>query len=212
MADFGAFPSTSQGNVVPLEQAAVRRCQNGEMEGLETLYGVYAERVFRTCFRILGDQAAAEDQTHEVFLRLFGQIGRFDGRSRFSTWLYRLAVNHTLNRLRKRKRRSIKLREFAQGTELTARELPDRSLLRREQGDRVQALLSGLSSDHRTILVLREIEELDYAEIAEVLGIAYGTVMSRLHRARRELKRHWLEGLDGNSATAADVQRERLES
>ena len=210
MADTVASPS-SLAAVVPLERAAVRRCQGGEIQGLETLYGIYAERIFRTCFRILGDRAAAEDQTHDVFLRLFEQIGRFDGRSRFSTWLYRLAVNHTLNRLRKRKLRSSKLREFGQPTEARARESPDRSLFRQEEGDRVQALLSALSPDHRAILVLREIEELGYAEIAEVLGVAQGTVMSRLHRARQELKGRWVESLDGNSVVGADVQREGRE-
>ncbi|MFQ5525904.1 MAG: RNA polymerase sigma factor [Thermoanaerobaculia bacterium] len=212
MADIDAPSRPSPGDVVPLEQAAVRRCQSGEIEGLEALYGIYAEPVFRTCFRILGDRAAAEDQTHEVFIRLFEQIGRFDGRSRFSTWLYRLAVNHTLNRLRKRKRRSAKLQRFVRTAELPARESPDRSILRREHVDHVKALLSRLPSDHRTILVLREIEELSYSEIAEVLGIARGTVMSRLHRARRELKRRWLENLAGNSATGADVKREGMES
>ena len=206
MDDINARSSPSLEKVVPLEQAAVRRCQNGEIQGLETLYGLYSERVFRTCFRILGDQAAAEDQTHEVFLRLFEQIGRFDWRSRFSTWLYRLTVNHTLNRLRKRNRRLSKLKEFVIQDEVPARQMPDRSVLRKEDEDRVQVLLSALSPDHRTILVLREIEELGYAEIAAVLGVAKGTVMSRLHRARRELKRHWLEGVEGNSSTGPDVQ------
>jgi RNA polymerase sigma-70 factor (ECF subfamily) len=206
MDDIDAGSSRSHENVVPLELAAVRRCQNGEIQGLETLYGVYAERVFRTCFRILGDRAAAEDQTHEVFLRLFEQIGRFDGRARFSTWFYRLAVNQTLNRLRKRNRRWSNLKELAGPSEVPVRELPDRSLLRKEDGDRVQGLLSTLSLDHRTILVLREIEELDYAEIAAVLGVAKGTVMSRLHRARRELRRRWSEVVDGNSVAGPDVQ------
>lgn len=201
--------STPRENVVPLEQAAVRRCQGGEIDGLEFLYGIYAERVFRTCLRILGDRAAAEDQTHEVFLRLFEQIGRFDGRSSFSTWLYRLAVNHTLNRLRRRNRRSSKLREFVRPAEAPARELPDRNVLRKEEADRVQVLLSSLSPDHRTILVLREIEGLGYAEIAEVLGVAKGTVMSRLHRARQELKRRWLQELEGNSVLDEDVQKKR---
>lgn len=206
MAHSDAPASPALDNVVPVELAAVRRCQNGEIEGLEKLYGLYAERVFRTCFRILGDRSAAEDQTHEVFLRLFDQIDRFDGRSRFSTWLYRLTVNHTLNRLRRRQRRSSKLKEFVRPGEGPPQELPDRGLLRQEDEDRVQALLSALSPEHRTILVLREIEGLGYAEIAAVLGIAKGTVMSRLHRARRALKRRWLDAVDGNSVAGADVQ------
>ncbi len=201
----------SLGNVVPLEQAALRSCQSGEIRGLEGLYEIYAERVFRTCFRILGDQGAAEDQVHEVFLRVFEQIARFDGRARFSTWLYRLAVNHTLNRLRKRKRRSSKLVEFARPATAPPRESPDRALLRKEESDQVQALLAGLKPDHRTILILREIEELSYAEIAEILGVAKGTVMSRLHRARQELKRRWIQDSERNSDHREDVQREGRE-
>lgn len=200
---------TSVDNVVALEQAAVRRCQNGEIEGLEVLYGVYAERVFRTCLRILGDQAEAEDQAQEVFVRVFEQIRRFDGRSRFATWLYRLAVNHTLNRLRQHKRRLSRLRDLVHPVEVPQGDLPDRGVLQAESADRVQALLGQLSTDHRTILVLREIEELAYAEIAEILGIAKGTVMSRLHRARQELKRCWLDAQDRNTDTNSNVQRQK---
>lgn len=189
------------------ERAALRRCRQGQIEGLETLYQMYAERVFRTCLRILQDRPAAEDQTHEVFLRVFERIDRFDGRSRFSTWLYRLAVNGTLNRLRRR--RLSKLRQLRPSAEVRPRDLPDRVVVAREAGERVQRLLSALSPDHRTILVLREIEELSYAEIAEVLGVPHGTVMSRLHRARQELKRHWQAR---NGAGPADVERERRES
>ena len=212
MTDTDPSSNPSLDNVVPLEQAALRRCRSGEIRGLEALYEIYAERVFRTCIRILGDRAAAEDQVHDVFLRVFEQIGRFDGRARFSTWLYRLAVNHTLNRLRKQKRRSSKLVEFALPTTAPARESPDRALLRREEGDHVQALLAGLKPDHRAILVLREIEELGYAEIAKILGIAKGTVMSRLHRARQELKRRWIQDSERNSDHRQDVQREGRES
>jgi len=171
------------------EQAAIRICQSGDISGLETLYEMYSEKVFRTCYRILGDHAAAEDQTHEVFLRVFQKIDRFRGRSTFSTWLYRLTVNQTLNRLRSRKRRLIKMlgMDFLEGK--PAKEpAPDREVLRKEQADDVQEMLSGLSVEHRTVLILREIEELSYAEIADVLDIPQGTVMSRLHRARCELR------------------------
>ena len=91
------------------EKAAIQMCQAGDISGLEALYSLYSEKVFRTCFRILGDHAAAEDQTHEVFLHVFRKIDRFRGRSTFSTWLYRLTVNQTLNRLRSRKRRLLKM-------------------------------------------------------------------------------------------------------
>jgi len=182
-------PTGSAEGLDPAEQAAIRICQSGDISGLETLYELYSEKIFRTCFRILGDRAAAEDQTQEVFLRVFEQIQRFAGRSRFSTWLYRLTVNLTLNRLRSRKRRLLKMlgMDFLEGKP-AIEPAPDRQVLRKEQADTVHEMLSGLSVEHRTVLVLREIEELSYSEISEVLEIPQGTVMSRLHRARRELK------------------------
>ncbi len=190
-----------------VEREAIRRCQNGDISGLETLYKSYSEKIFRTCYRILGDRTAAEDQTHEVFLRVFEQIGRFGGHSRFSTWLYRLAVNQTLNRLRSRKRRLLKTIGLDHVEGLAAHNpSPERETLLQEQKDHVQAMLARLSDEHRTVLVLREIEGLSYAEISEVLGIPPGTVMSRLHRGRHELKISWSSR---NSEQATGVQRER---
>ena len=168
------------------EGAAIQMCQAGDISGLEALYSLYSEKVFRTCYRILGDHAAAEDQTHEVFLRVFQKISHFRSRSTFSTWLYRLTVNQTLNRLRSRKRRLLKMLgvDFVEGMAGKG-PAPDHRLLRTEQADALQQILSSLSAEHRTVLVLREIEELSYREISQILGIPHGTVMSRLHRARR---------------------------
>ena len=187
------------------ERAAIQMCQAGDISGLEALYSLYSEKVFRTCYRILGDRAAAEDQTHEVFLHVFRKIDRFRGRSTFSTWLYRLTVNQTLNRLRSRKRRLLKMlgMEFVEGMAGKG-PAPDREVLRNEQSDVVQQMLSSLSAEHRTVLVLREIEELSYREISSILEIPRGTVMSRLYRARRELKSAFLSG---NSEDPTSVQK-----
>ncbi len=206
MSDLDPATIPTEADVIPLERDALLSCRRGEIQGLEKLYAIYAERVFRTCLRVLGDREAAEDQTHEVFLRVFAQIGRFDGRSRFSTWLYRLTMNHTLNRLRKRKRRWSRLQEAVEPVESPECERPDRRVRRREARDQVQALLASLSPDHRAIVVLREIEGLDYAEIAAVLGIARGTVMSRLHRARRVLRQEWMSGMGRNELASSGVQ------
>lgn len=191
-----------------VEQAAIRLCRSGDIAGLEALYESYNEQVFRTCYRILGDRAAAEDQTQEVFLRVFEKIGHFKGRSRFSTWLYRLAVNQTLNRLRSRKRRLLKTLGMDFLEELAGHDpTQDYELLQKERRDEVQAILSRLSVEHRAVLVLREIEELSYAEISEVLGIAQGTVMSRLHRARREL-RSCLESRNSEQGSGVETSGE----
>lgn len=141
-----------------------------------------------------GESELAEDATQEVFLRVFEQINRFEGRSTFSTWLYRLAVNHALNFLKqKRRRERISVGERADPAEC----LPDLSctphdaVTQREHRRELQHLLSLLSIEHRTVVVLREIEELSYREIAAVLDIPAGTVMSRLSRAREALRKAW---------------------
>jgi len=160
------------------ERSAIGACRRGEIEGLGVLYEIYKERVFRTCHRILGDAALAEDVAQEVFLRVFEQIRRFDERSRFSTWLYRLAVNRALNAAQKARREGRPAPAPPPGPAPGDPEV-------------LRGLLAGLSLEQRAVLVLREIEGLSYAEIADALAIPVGTVMSRLARARAELSLRW---------------------
>lgn len=180
------------------EEKAIRECRSGRIQGLQVLYELYKDQVFRTCFRILGSSGVAEDATQEVFIRVYEQLSRskFDGRSAFSTWLYRLSVNYALNLLRREKsgatlsaEGSITLKQLP-----VASPAPDENLSQqRERSGEIQAVLSTLTSEHRTVLVLREIEGLSYKEISDVLGIPIGTVMSRISRAREEFKARWLE-------------------
>jgi RNA polymerase sigma-70 factor (ECF subfamily) len=145
--------------------------------------------VYRLCLRLLGLAAEAEDATQEVFLKLFERAASFDGRARFSTWLHRLTVNHCLHRIEKERLRRTdplgeddpKLRDPGPG--------PARALERDETREHLAALLARLSPEHRSVLVLRELEELPYQEIAETLAVPVGTVMSRLARAREALVR-----------------------
>lgn len=182
------------------ETSAVRECKRGRIAGLQVLYELYSDRVFRTCLRILGDQPAAEDAAHEVFLRVYEQIGRFHDRSAFSTWLYRLAVNYTLNILDRERRQARVLKSLADKSQetgerqretLTTSAAPDEIAARKERSGEIQELLAQLSPEYRTVLVLREIEGLSYKQIAQVVEVPAGTVMSRLSRAREALKRVW---------------------
>ena len=179
--------------VRPDEKEAIRECRRGRIEGLQVLYELHKERVFRTCFRILSDLSLAEDAAQDVFLRVFDRIRSYGERSEFSTWLYRLTVNHALNVLeRERRRQKAPGRDEPSGRSPA----PDEALARKESSEKVQELLSSLPPKHRTVLVLREIEGLSYKEIAGVLRIPSGTVMSRLSRAREDLKRRWLRFQD----------------
>lgn len=177
------------------ENQAIRDCQEGRIRGLRVLYDRYKDRVFRTCLRILGDRHAAEDTTQEIFLRVFSKASSFNGRSAFSTWLYRLAVNHSLNALQKERtwgklclQDGSILDDYAAPTPS-----PDQVLVETDRLDMLTGLLAALSAEYRAVIVLREIEGLCYREIAEVLEIPEGTVMSRLSRARLELKKVWIK-------------------
>ncbi len=171
------------------DHALVEGLKRREPDALHEAYERHGERVQRLCRRLLGRAADAEDAAQDVFVRLFERARSFDGRARFSTWLHRLTVNTCLHRIeRERQRRGPPLP--ADGDEpADARASPLDAAARAEAGERLERLLGRLSAEHRAVLVLRELEQLSYREIALALGIPEGTVMSRLSRARESLLR-----------------------
>lgn len=160
--------------------------QRGSREAQRRIYELCQQRVFRLLVRMVGINDA-EDVLQQVFLKVFRTLGQFKGQSRFETWLYRVAVNESLQHLRKLRRRSwvsldCDFMDSAPGHEC---ELDYKELL--ERG------LSRLAADLRVLFVLREIEGQSYEEIAEALRIPEGTVASRLCRARQLLKQQLIE-------------------
>lgn len=151
--------------------------------------------IFNFLYRMVGERSHAEDLTQEVFLKAYEALPRFRGESAFGTWLYRIAHNHCLNAL-KRRGREIPVTELgndaSHGNPLTRSAdpsaPPDELLEQRELRAVVQAKLAELTPEHRAILVLRDIQGLSYDEIAATLDLEGGTVRSRIHRARMELK------------------------
>ncbi len=196
-------PSLDSPDLDPNELERLRR---GDARGLEAAYRQFGARVQRTCLALLGDRAAAEDATQEIFLRVLDRARQFSGGSRFSTWLYRIAVNHCLNAKEKeRMRRAEPLEGRVASDAACPRAMPPDLASASEARDLVLARLSRLSEEHRAILVLREIDGLAYQDIAEVLGVPVGTVMSRLARARER----WLAL--ASTVRAPDAQRRASE-
>lgn len=171
------------------DQALARRLVEREMEALKEAYELHGERVQRLCLRLLGRRADAEDATQEVFLKLFERARTFDGRARFSTWLHRLTVNLCLTRMERERVRVARTLPTDEGALVDPAESPLESSSRTEAREALQSLLQRLSSEHRAVLVLRELEQLSYQEIAATLDLPEGTVMSRLSRAREQLVR-----------------------
>jgi RNA polymerase sigma-70 factor (ECF subfamily) len=176
---------------VPIE-AIIQRAADGDQAAWDTIVRTYWRKVFNVAYRFVGTYDEAEDLTQEIFLKVFRSLGTFDRRANFQTWLISVSRNFCIDRYRSGRRdREVLAREVdattvpaeAPGLNPYARvELQDRVALLREA-------LRALSPPLRAAVLLRDIHELSYQEIAEQLGVAQGTVKSRINRGRAELAR-----------------------
>jgi RNA polymerase sigma-70 factor, ECF subfamily len=169
------------------EAQLVAACRQGDREAFRALFESYKDHVYGIALSFFaGDEAAARDAAQEVFVRLLTRIGDFQGKSLFSTWLYRLVANTCIDEHRRR-RRFVALDENPEPAAQT--QDPEDRWHRRQIGRGVRRALAGLSPKLRIVLVLKYFEELSYEEIAGALGCSVGTVSSRLHRGHRQLER-----------------------
>ena len=177
------------------EAALVQRCAARDEDACADLVAEYQRMVVQLAINLLGDREEALDLSQEVFLRVFRTIHRFRGQSSLRTWIYRIAVNQARNRHRFWRRRhradqvSLDQHVAAHGQCFSCGGLaPDRVLAQKELAARLQRALDHLPFDQRTAVILREIDGLSYEEIGYSLGLAIGTVKSRLTRARQALR------------------------
>jgi len=173
----------------------------GQTEAFGELVAKYQDRIFNTCWRICGHLEDARDLTQEAFLKVFENLSSFRQEAGFYTWLFRIAVNQALSYRRKTKRRrEVGLEEDGQVVGTQAEHLarstgrgggvnPANALGDAELSAQVIRALQALDDPHRAVVVLRDIEGFDYHEIGMILEIPPGTVRSRLHRGREELRK-----------------------
>ncbi|MEE8209403.1 MAG: sigma-70 family RNA polymerase sigma factor [bacterium] len=168
----------------------VEQCRAGDEEACEALVRQYQEQVFALISRMTGDPDRVEDIAQEVFLKAFRSLKSFRGGSRFYTWLYRITVNTVLNTMRSQGRRQETSLDALEGFEVQADAdmEPAEVTARLELARRVREAIDQLEEPYRVIVYLRELEDLSYEEIAEVVELPVGTVKSRLFRARQHLK------------------------
>ncbi len=192
-------PSTMQtyseiGNTEELdsvqEREIVLRCQKGDADAMGTLIIQYQHWVYNIAYGMLGHHQDAEDVAQDAFLSAWENIGKFQFRSRFSTWLFRIVKNKCLNHIDQYQRRKTDPTEIDDSQPWVPLDTvtPEEEALRTEEKNIVHAALAKLKDSHREILVLRELQELSYEEISEILGCTLGRVKSRLHEARKALK------------------------
>lgn len=188
------------------ERQLLRRLRERDERAFKELVESHRDVVFNLTFRMLGNRAEAEDVAQEVFITVFKTIDSFREESKFSTWLYRVTVNHCKNRIKYLARRHDRDRDEldetkpagdaapgATGVPVVARR-PDRALEGAQLEKLMQDAIGALDDEHRVLVVLRDVEDLSIEEICEITGLPDGTVKSRLHRARlvlrKKLQRH----------------------
>lgn len=179
------------------DRKLVRALRRRDEQAFAKMVDKYQHRVFNVVYRIVGDRQEAEDVAQEVFIAVFKHIDGFRGDSKFSTWLFRIASNRAKNRVKYLARRNRQQHQDIDDTPESNfdenpvgghTDRPDREAMGRELETIIQEGLEKLNEKHRTVIVLYDIENLTYEEIAETLEIAEGTVKSRLYRARSQLK------------------------
>ena len=184
--------------MIELDKTLLRRLRDRDERAFRELVDTHRDRVFNITYRMLGNRAEAEDVAQEVFIAVFKTIDSFREEAKFSTWLYRVAVNHCKNRIKYLARRHEKQRdqldEYAPATNNavlgpTKGVRPDRALESAQMETLLQEAIATLDEEHRAVVILRDVEELSIEEICDITGLPDGTVKSRLHRARAALRK-----------------------
>jgi RNA polymerase sigma-70 factor (ECF subfamily) len=184
---------SSESNELVRERLLLARLRRKDQRAFAELVRNHQDRVYDLCCRMLNDREEAFDVAQEVFFALSGAVSTFRGESRLSTWIFRVAKNHCLNRLkymgRRQRNRTDELSEVSEG-ELATHQVspsPQEALLVKEQQGRVQRAIAQLGEEQKLLIILRDIEGLSYDEIVQITEQPEGTVKSRLHRARTAL-------------------------
>ncbi|PHS13983.1 MAG: RNA polymerase subunit sigma-24 [Blastopirellula sp.] len=180
------------------ETHLVRSLKAGDSVAFEQLVREYSGRLLVVAIRFLGQEQDAQDALQDAFLSAFKSISKFEGNSKLSTWLHRIVVNASLMKLRTRKRKPLRpiediLPQFSDSGGRTASEplwnvTHDTAVQDRETRNMVRQSISELPDSYRTVLLLRDIEQISTEETAQQMGISIGAVKTRLHRARQALK------------------------
>ncbi len=190
------------------EQLLVDRCRRGDRESFAQLMRLHEKQIFNFTYRMLGSEGEAEDLTQDIFIAAFRGIRSFRGEAKFSTWLYRIALNQARNRIKYLSRRNffVRQRRRADYGVNTASEsiealpdgapTPEQWTMTRDLAAQVQECLNHIPLAARQILVLRDIQGFSYDELSEMLSLKPGTVKSRLHRARAAMRECLSEKLE----------------
>ncbi len=180
------------------ETALVKRARHGDLEAYDDLVRLYQERIYSTIYHMTSNHEDANDIAQEAFIKAFQALRSFKGGSSFYTWVYRIAVNKTINFLKQRKNRStMSLNDLDFNAEhdpdlvsLVSENTPRRAVNLAELQEKLNEALQKLSDDHRLVVTMHDVQGMSHEEIADVMDCNIGTVRSRLFYARQQLQAH----------------------
>jgi len=200
----------------------VAKAQAGDMLAFRELVEAYQHRVFKMALGMLGNEEDARDVVQDGFLKAYKKLDTFKGQSTFYTWLYRIVMNLSIDLSRKKYRKSeilkgdnysldLAVNNLDTGTKLGIKN-PEQEVERQELGNKIKIALANLSPAHREVIILREIDGLSYAEMAKVIQCTEGTIMSRLHHARKKLQEElgrYLKAKEGVNESSSGASKKQ---
>lgn len=178
------------------EENLLKKSKSGDVAAFEELMDGYQKKIFNIALRMIGNHEDASELAQEVLIKIYKSIRSFKEEAAFSTWIYRITTNVCLDELRKRKNRTMISinEEIAVGDGEVSLQIadhgptPEEILEQKETRKIIENAIGKLSPEHRTVIILRELQNLDYEEISEITKVPVGTVKSRINRARQELR------------------------
>ena len=181
--------------------ALVKKAQGGDMDAFEELIRQHQQKVFNIAYRMSGNYDDASDMAQEALIKVYLNFDKFDGKSQFSTWLYRVTTNSCLDQIKKKKKNvtvsldsELETDEGTVGREIESTDrTPQEELENKELSAEINKALKQLSERHRTIIILRDINGMSYEDVAKTLNCSVGTVKSQVNRARAALKKIMLK-------------------
>lgn len=181
-----------------IEKLLIKKALTGDIGSFEKLIINYEKKVYNIAYRMFGNEHDAYDASQEIFIKVYNNLNKFDYKSSFSTWLHRLAVNTCIDEYRKAKRKMKKTTSLDEpvpvGDGVLAKQLedealtPEQRIIQKEEVNEVREAIEMLKEEHKVVIILRDIQNYSYDEIAGILDCSMGTVKSRISRARNSLK------------------------